>query len=176
MSCSGGTTTVSSTRERMIELTDVRQPIVLAPPEGTPCNGAVVWLHGFGGCADGWAPLFCKIAAKSAWRWVLPNAPSLPQPCYGGRRIPGWGEFLDEGCVRCGSLDYNNPDGAGHYAAACAYVHEIIDGLGSDHGIPPDRIVVGGFSQGAAVALQAALCATRKLAGCIVFSGWLLPG
>lgn len=42
-----------------------------------------------------------------------------------------------------------------------------------DAGIPAERIVLGGFSQGAAMTLVTGLTSERKLAGLIVMSGWL---
>lgn len=43
-----------------------------------------------------------------------------------------------------------------------------------DAGIPADRIVLGGFSQGAAMAIYTGLTASAKLAGIVALSGWLL--
>lgn len=42
-----------------------------------------------------------------------------------------------------------------------------------DAGIAPERIVLGGFSQGAAMSLLAGLTSERHLAGVAVLSGWL---
>merc|ERR1719242_703180 len=42
-------------------------------------------------------------------------------------------------------------------------------------GIQPSRIVVGGHSQGGAVALAATVKAVVPIAGCVVFSSWVLP-
>ena len=42
-----------------------------------------------------------------------------------------------------------------------------------DAGIPANRIVLGGFSQGAAMSLLTGLTSERKLGGIVVMSGWL---
>ena len=42
-----------------------------------------------------------------------------------------------------------------------------------DAGIPSNRILIGGFSQGGAMSLLTALTAERKFAGIAVLSGWL---
>lgn len=42
-----------------------------------------------------------------------------------------------------------------------------------DAGIPSDRVLVGGFSQGAVVSYLAGLTSERKLAGVVALSGWL---
>lgn len=41
-----------------------------------------------------------------------------------------------------------------------------------DSGIEPGRIVVGGFSQGAAMSILTGLTSERKLAGVVALSGW----
>jgi lysophospholipase I len=43
-----------------------------------------------------------------------------------------------------------------------------------DSGIDPGRIVVGGFSQGAAISVLTAVTNERKLAGAACLSGWVL--
>lgn len=42
-----------------------------------------------------------------------------------------------------------------------------------DAGIPADRIIIGGFSQGGAMSLLTGLTSERRLGGIVVMSGWL---
>jgi predicted esterase len=42
-----------------------------------------------------------------------------------------------------------------------------------DSGIPKSRIVLGGFSQGGAIALQTVCRSREKFAACVILSGWL---
>lgn len=42
-----------------------------------------------------------------------------------------------------------------------------------DAGIPADRIIIGGFSQGGAMSLLTGLTAERKLGGVVVMSAYL---
>lgn len=42
-----------------------------------------------------------------------------------------------------------------------------------DAGIPADRIIIGGFSQGGAMSLLTGLTTERKLGGVAVMSAWL---
>lgn len=55
---------------------------------------------------------------------------------------------------------------------SCEYIQGLIKGE-IDAGIPANRIVVGGFSQGAAVSLIGGLTSKFKLAGIVVLSGYL---
>ncbi len=51
-------------------------------------------------------------------------------------------------------------------------LHELIT-KEVNSGIPPSRIILGGFSQGGAMSILAGLCGERKLAGIVSLSGWL---
>jgi predicted esterase len=60
--------------------------------------------------------------------------------------------------------------------AAVQLIDETVERLEKDMGIHPSRVVVGGFSQGGAVALLAAYRRRQgkvPLAGCVCLSGWL---
>lgn len=65
-----------------------------------------------------------------------------------------------------------NEDAEGIKASA-EYLTSLIDKEIAD-GIPADRIVLGGFSQGAAMSIYTGLTAKAKLAGIVSLSGWLL--
>lgn len=65
-----------------------------------------------------------------------------------------------------------NEDAEGIKASA-EYLHSIIQ-QEIDAGIPADRIVLGGFSQGGAMSIYTGLMAKVKLAGIVSLSGWLL--
>merc|ERR1719433_2231790 len=58
-------------------------------------------------------------------------------------------------------------------STSAARVRQMIDEL-REEGIPSERIVVGGFSQGGAMAMLSCLTYPHRLAACICFSGILL--
>lgn len=154
---------------------------MLQPPAGTSCEGALVWLHGPGSSPEAWMTRLRQlhkrwIQAGKHWRVVLLRAPRLKLACIGGQRLEAWGDLSSAECVHVGSADYDSPDAAGHYVATVAQVHSCVRDLELNHGVLPSRVVIGGFSQGAACAVEAALRYPRPLAGCVVLSGWLLPG
>lgn len=55
---------------------------------------------------------------------------------------------------------------------ATTYIHYLIEKEISE-GISSERIIVGGFSQGGALAIHSALTFPKKLAGIIALSCWL---
>ena len=62
-------------------------------------------------------------------------------------------------------------------AMSVKQVEKIVTQLKEEEGIDPSKVVLGGFSQGGAVALMAAYNRRKKdaipFAGCVCMSGWL---
>lgn len=81
--------------------------------------------------------------------------------------MPGWFDIYD---WPIGVSARDDPDGL---AKAVAQIREAVSDLVKE-GIPKSRIVVGGFSQGGAIALLAAYHENEEpFAGCVALSGWL---
>ena len=85
--------------------------------------------------------------------------------------MPGWFDLYDWP-IAVGSKD--DKEGL---LRGVEQIHEHVEKLQSEKGIPPSKIVVGGFSQGGAVALLAAYRQQQKeqqaFAGCAGLSAWL---
>ena len=97
-------------------------------------------------------------------RFVFPHAPVRPVTINGGMR--------DARLVRHPGLrPQAREDDAGIRASAAA-VTELID-REVERGMPADRIVLAGFSQGGAIALHTALREPRALAGVLALSTYL---
>lgn len=87
----------------------------------------------------------------------------------GGFVMPGWFDIFALG----GSVDdlRARQDEKGIFATR-DYLNGLIQAE-IDAGIPPERIVLGGFSQGAAMSLFTGLTGPNKLAGIVGMSSWL---
>jgi lysophospholipase-2 len=70
------------------------------------------------------------------------------------------------------SLNPNDPEDEDGIKSASKMIHQLIDDQ-EKHGIPHDRVILGGFSQGGALALYAAFTYPKKLAGVVALSCWL---
>ncbi|KAH9227468.1 hypothetical protein K456DRAFT_1754089 [Colletotrichum gloeosporioides 23] len=136
-------------------------------------TATVIFAHGLGDTGNGWA------SAVENWRrrqrldevkFVLPHAPQIPITCNFGMRMPGWFDIKKlDGTVE--SLR-ENEDAPG-ILASNEYFHSLVQAE-VDAGIPADRIVLGGFSQGGAMAIFSGLTGTHKVAGIVGLSCWLL--
>ena len=133
-------------------------------------RGALIFLHGLGDTPAGWSQLqFSLPDLRPRLRnlsYVFPAAPTIPIAINGGMKMPGWFDLYDWP-IGVGSKD----DKSGLLAGVDAIEAEVAKL--NEQGIPSERIVVGGFSQGGAVALLAAYRSGTRYAGCAALSGWL---
>ena len=97
-------------------------------------------------------------------RFLFPSAPSIPVTINGGYVMPAWYDILGADLVR-------REDEAGLRDSQAAI--EVLMVQEKSRGMPAHRIVVAGFSQGAAVALMTGLRHAERLAGIIGMSGYL---
>ena len=82
--------------------------------------------------------------------YIFPPAPTIGLTINGGMEMPGWFDLYDW------PIGISAKDDREGKLAAVEQIEETIERLESELGIPPSRVVVGGFSQGAAIALLAA--------------------
>jgi phospholipase/carboxylesterase len=140
-------------------------PTVEVEP-GRPAEAAVVLLHGLGADGhdfEGVVPAL-RLPERPAIRWVFPHAPVRPVTINGGYRMRAW--FDITGLHRAARQDL-----PGIRAAA-----EAVDALvrrERERGVPSDRLVLAGFSQGGALALHVGLRRPERLAGILALSTYL---
>jgi len=127
---------------------------------GSPPQAAVLWLHGLGADGHDFEPIVPELRLAKAVRFVFPNAPIQPVTINGGMRMPAWYDILQFGGGR--------EDEKGIRAS-----QKLLEKLIEAQPVPPEKIVVAGFSQGGAIALQTALRYPKKLAGVMALSTYL---
>ena len=132
----------------------------------TQPEAAVIWLHGMGVDNTDFAPFPDEILdfGGPVCRFVMPNAPVREISAHPGYPLRAWYD------VRSDKID-DREDRLGIRETA-ARVSLLIDSI-EKTGVPRSRIFLGGFSQGAALALYAGLREERALGGIIALSGYL---
>lgn len=136
--------------------------------EHTPGNGAsssVIWLHGLGASGNDFAPLVPHLGLAST-RFVFPHAPERPVTINGGHRMPAWYDIVT---MERGPGRESEPDIRVAHQSVLALIERELE-----RGVSADRIVLAGFSQGAAMTLFTGLRCTHSLAGLMVLSGYLV--
>lgn len=71
------------------------------------------------------------------------------------------------------SFDFESPEDESGMLRTVSSVNQLVSAE-VDSGIDAGRIVIGGFSQGAAMSLLTGLTTERKLAGVVSLSGWVV--
>lgn len=137
-------------------------PCVELEPAGA-ATAAVIWLHGLGADGHDFEPIVPELHLPTtlAVRFIFPHAPQLAVTVNNGARMPAWYDILEFGTER----KFN----AAQLLASAAQVHALID-REIARGVPSDRIVLAGFSQGGAVNFQAGLTYDKPLAAMIALS------
>ena len=146
---------------------------IAVPCRTTRCLAAVLWFHGFGDGPEGWHREFAALAAvHPATTWIFPRAPKIRQTCYKGLLVEGWGDYLEATCTRQGSADYDNANLVD--ATVLKSARNMLDDV-MRSGVPPSRIVVGGFSMGATAAAEIAICRnpSGSVGALIMLNGFL---
>ena len=130
-------------------------------------DAAVVWLHGLGADGHDFEPLVPLLTWPGApdIRFVFPHAPVRPVTINGGMAMRAWYDIVSLTAGR----DHDRAGIAASIDQATALVRRE-----QERGIAAGRIVVAGFSQGGAIALQSALRYPERLAGLVALSTYLL--
>ena len=128
-------------------------------------DAAVIWLHGLGADGHDFAALPPQLGLPpgAAVHYVFPHAPEMPVTLNQGMRMRAWYDIV--------SLDSRGHDEAGIRRSAAAVGALIAREI--ERGVPSPRIVLAGFSQGAAMALFTGLRYPEPLGGIIALSGYL---
>ena len=140
-------------------------PCVEIEPQ-QPAVASVIWLHGLGASGHDFEPVVpeFRFARQRPVRFIFPHAPEIPVTVNGGMVMPAWYDIL--------AMDIDRKvDEAGVLASADA-VDALIE-REIARGIPSERIIIAGFSQGGAVAYQAALRQPKPLAGLLALSTYM---
>jgi phospholipase/carboxylesterase len=129
-------------------------------------TAAVIWLHGLGADGNDFAGLVpeLNLADCPPIRFIFPHAPSIPVSVNGGYVMPAWYDLLGLDLV-------SKQDAAGIQKSEAAIQALMANEVA--RGIPAERIVLAGFSQGCAMALHTALRLPQKIAGVMALSGYL---
>ena len=131
---------------------------------------SVIWMHGLGADGYDFVPIVRELDINSlpglegGVRFVFPHAPTRAVTINGGMVMRAWYDIKMIDLVR-----QEDQTGLRQSQAQC----EALIAREVGRGMPERRIVVAGFSQGGAVALQTGLRHGARLAGLMVLSSYL---
>ena len=139
------------------------QTLELEPAQ--PAVASVIWMHGLGADANDFYPVPPQLGLPSDLhvRYVFPNAPQIPVTVNMGLIMRAWYDVS--------RLDARTDDES-RIRTSAEWITELVT-RETERGIPAERIVLAGFSQGGAMALFTGLTQPKTLAGLVCLSGYL---
>jgi phospholipase/carboxylesterase len=138
--------------------------VVLNPQ--TPATATVIWLHGLGADGFDFVPIVneLRLPASLAVRFIFPHAEPRPVTINNGFVMRAWYDIKGFGPERAeDDVGIRESDGV-----VKKYIEQQIA-----QGIAASKIVIAGFSQGGAIALQSGLRYPQRLAGIMALSTYL---
>ena len=125
---------------------------------------SIIWLHGLGADGNDFAPIVPEIRLpRLAIRFVFPHAPVQPVTINGGMRMRAWYDIAD------GANRREDERGV----RASQVLIETLIGREKERGTAARRLVLAGFSQGGAIALQTGLRHPERIAGIMALSAYV---
>jgi len=122
-------------------------------------------MHGLGADGHDFAPIVPMLGLPDV-RFIFPHADVMPVTLNGGMVMRAWYDII--------SLERGPGREPEPGIRASATQIEALIAREVERGIPPERIVIAGFSQGAAMALHVGVRHAAPLAGIMVLSGYRL--
>lgn len=123
----------------------------------------VIWLHGLGASGHDFEPVVPELTVgrEQPVRFIFPHAPELPVTINGGMVMPAWYDIL--------AMNIDRKVDTAQLRASADMVARLIEQERA-RGLASTDIVVGGFSQGGAVAYELALSYPERLGGLFALS------
>ena len=144
----------------MADLLDAIQLETSRDPERS-----VIWLHGLGADGRDFVPIAGELSLPDApIRFVFPHAPVQPVTINNGMSMRAWYDIVADDIAR-------REDERG--VRASQRLVEALIARERERGVPAARIVLAGFSQGGAIALQTGLRHAERLAGIMALSTYV---
>jgi phospholipase/carboxylesterase len=134
---------------------------------GRTPRAAIIWLHGLGADGHDFEPIVPELVQPSerALRFVFPHAPMRPVTLNGGYVMRAWYDIV--------AIDRRAAEDESGIRASQAQITELIRRENA-RGVPTERIVLAGFSQGGAMALYSGTRYPERLAGIMGLSCYQL--
>ena len=129
-------------------------------------KATVIWLHGLGDSGHGFAPIVPELRLPDALgvRFVFPHAPERPVTINGGMRMRAWYDIK--------SMDFDKRADLAGVRESAQQVEQLIEAEISN-GVPAEKIILAGFSQGGVIALHLGPRFSQSLGGIMGLSTYM---
>ena len=143
---------------------------IVVETKGVSTDSTLIWMHGLGDSAEGFVDLFEDESSPVGpnTKVVLLTAPQAPVSVNGGMVMNSWYDIQL-------SSQTGSSSNFGDVIKNSVNVRKVVEEEAAKLGNRMDRVMIGGFSQGAVMALYNGLHFGEKIGGIISLSGYLLP-
>ncbi len=148
------------------EQTALLDSVTIEPTQAA--SSTVIWLHGLGADGHDFEPIVphIQLPSTAAVRFIFPHAPIRPVTINNGYEMRAWYDIS--------STDIADPKRADKDTINLSVQQlRALISVEISKGIPAERIILAGFSQGGVIALQAALQFEHALGGVMVLSSYI---
>ncbi len=130
-------------------------------------TAAVIWMHGLGADGNDFVPIVRELDLSGCpgIRFVFPHAQAIPVTINNGYVMRAWYDIV-------AMDDLGRREDEAGLRASQQRIEQLV-AREVARGIPAGNIVLAGFSQGCAMALQTGLRYPQRLAGLMCLSGYL---
>ncbi|KQV32805.1 alpha/beta hydrolase [Massilia sp. Root335] len=127
---------------------------------------AIIWMHGLGADGNDFVPMVRELdlAGLPGIRFIFPHAKTMPVTVNNGYVMRSWYDITN--------ADLTRREDEGGLRASQQDIEAFIE-REKARGIPALRIILAGFSQGCAMAIQTGLRHPETLAGLLCLSGYV---
>ena len=125
--------------------------------KGSHTKALIIWLHGLGADSNDFFPFF-NIKEFENYHIVIPNAPLRPVSLNQNMLMRAWFDMKNLTLENFNESDFIDSS-------------QIIDKIINDFN--HDKVIIGRFSQGAALSLYYGATSNNKINGIVCFSGFL---
>jgi phospholipase/carboxylesterase len=129
-------------------------------------DSTVIWLHGLGADGNDFVPMIPELKLPESLRikFIFPHAPVRPVTLNNGMQMRAWYDLL--------SLDRTNNVKHDDILITVNWINKLIE-KEIESGVPSEKILLAGFSQGGVIAFHTALRFPKKLAGVMALSTYI---
>ncbi|KAM0748940.1 Phospholipase/carboxylesterase [Meredithblackwellia eburnea MCA 4105] len=147
----------------------IRRLLPLVVPPSGKHSATLIFAHGFGATSSDWYMLSELPVIRSHFKCIFPQAPLRPISIARGEQIPAWFDIINTDHRR--RKEDGDEDEFG-MEESLDTLRELVRKEVEEGGIDRSRVFVGGFSQGAALALLMGIKGA-ELGGVIALSAYL---
>lgn len=149
----------------MIDQTKLLPCVEIDPAK--PARWSIVWLHGLGADGHDFEPIVPELSIDPdlGVRFVFPHAQKIPVTVNGGMVMRAWYDIRQ--------FDLRRMHDEKGVRRSVDAVRALVERENA-RGIPCERILIAGFSQGGAIALHVALRGAERFLGAIALSTYLV--